>query len=453
MRNFFFAAMICCAVSFSLYAEDEAPANDKTKESTVEAAEAPAEGEAAKAEEEENKLAFERKPYFNATVFGGISAGINIEDGDVNKEESYEFGLDNLILDFQGGDRMFNGRAVVDFGSVDDEGRMTLDIIKNVSFKMVHPSFRNSAGTFGLDVNLEAGLFSMPFGIENGYDHEVAFANSAIKEDFFGGAFNDLGVSLGVDLIFSKESDLAITLFTFNGGNETVLDGEENLFRAPAFGIDVRFNKTGDFFATAAASLVFGKAYRNYGFDVYNLSEEGEIEYKNGESLDQDKNNVLMAVGADLGYNVNDNISIGFKAEFGLAHRALYNPDFENGKLISDGVKDADSALTSWGLFAMPYATLWDVDMMARVSYFKAPFYEDSIVSKDNSNLGVNIAIIYNFCDYAGIEFDYDFNKTTFHRYGEKNETVSESLNTHAIALALSGAFDFLWEEEKEENK
>ena len=82
-----------------------------------------------------------------------------------------------------------------------------------------------------------------------------------------------------------------------------------------------------------------------------------------------------------------------------------------------------------------------------------APFYKDSIVSKDNSNLGVNIAIIYNFCDYAGIEFDYDFNKTTFHRYGEKNETVSESLNTHAIALALSGAFDFLWEEEKEENK
>ena len=297
MRNFLFAAMICCAVSFSLYAEEN-QANEETKESTVEAAEAPAEGEAAEAEEEEDKLAFERKPYFNATVFGGVSAGINIEDGDVNKEESYEIGLDNLILDFQGGDRMFNGRAVVDFGSVDDEGKMTLDVIKNVSFRMQHPSFRNAARTFGLNVNLEAGLFSMPFGIENGYDHEVAFANSAIKEDFFGGAFNDLGVSLGVDLIFSKESDLAITLFAFNGGNETVLDGEENLFRAPAFGVDVRFNKTGDFFATAAASLVFGKAYRNYDLDVYNLSEEGEIEsYKNGESLDQDKNNVLMAIG------------------------------------------------------------------------------------------------------------------------------------------------------------
>ena len=450
MRNFFFAAMICCAVSFSLYAEDEIPANDKTKESTVEAAEAPVEGEAAEAEEDEDKLAFERKPYFNATVFGGVSAGINIEDGDVNKEESYEFGLDNFILDFQGGDRMFNGRAMVDFASiVDDDGNFSMDFIKNVSFRMQHPSYRNAAGTFGLNVNLEAGLFSMPFGVENGYDHEVAFANSAIKEDFFGGAFNDLGVSLGVDLIFSKESDLAITLFTFNGGNETVLDGEENLFRAPAFGADVRFNKTGDFFATAAASLVFGKAYRNYGFDVYNLSEEGEIEsYKNGENLDQDKNNVLMAIGADLGYNVNDDISVGFKAEFGLAHRALYNPDFEKGKLISDGVKDADSALTSWGLFAMPYATLWDVDMMARVSYFKAPFYGENIVSKDNSNLGVNIAIIYNFCDYAGIELDYDFNKITSHRYGEKNETVSESLNTHVITLALSGAFDFLWEEE-----
>lgn len=236
MRNFLFAALVCCAVSFPLFAQEN-EVNEETKESKVEA-EAPAE-DAAEAEEEENKLAFERKPYFNATVFGGVSAGINIKDGDVNKEESYEIGLDNLILDFKG--------------------------------------------------------------------------------------------------------------------------------------------------------------------------------------------------------------------EFGLTHRALYNPDFENGKLISDGVDKAGSAYTSWGLFAMPYATLWDVDLMARVSYFKAPFYEANIASKDDSNLGVNIAVIYNFCDYAGIELDYDFNKSTFHGY-EKNETVSESLNTHSIALALSGAFDFLWEE-KEENK
>lgn len=284
MRNFLFAAAICCALTFSLSAQEE-QTSEETKESKVEA-EAPAE-EAAEAEEEEDKLAFERKPYFNATVFGGVSAGINIEDGDVNKEESYEIGLDNLILDFQGGDRMFNGRAMVDFGSVDDEGKMTLDVIKNVSFRMQHPSFRNAAGTFGLDVDLQAGLFEMPFGIETGYDHEVAFANSAIKDDFFGGAFNDLGVSLGVDLIFSKESDLAITLFTFNGANETMLDGEKNLFRAPAFGVDVRFNKTGDFYATAAASLVVGKAYRNYGFDVYNVEDDEIVSYKNGEDLDQ----------------------------------------------------------------------------------------------------------------------------------------------------------------------
>jgi len=450
MRNFLFAAAICCALTFSLSAQEEQAA-EKTKESKVEAeaAEAPAE-DAAEAEEEEDKLAFERKPYFNATVFGGVSAGINIEDGDVNKEESYEIGLDNLILDLKGGDRMFNGRAMVDFGSVDDEGKMTLDVIKNVSFRMQHPSFRNAAGTFGLDVNLQAGLFEMPFGIETGYDHEVAFANSAIKDDFFGGAFNDLGVSLGIDLIFSKESDLAITLFAFNGGNETMLDGEENLFRAPAFGVDVRFNKTGDFFATAAASLVVGKAYKNYGFNVYTLSEEGDIDsYKNGEDLDQSRNNVLMAIGADLGYNVNDNVSVGFKGEFGLTHRALYNPDFENGKLISDGVDKAGSSYTSWGLFAMPYVTLWDVDMMARVSYFKAPFYDATIASKNDSNLGVNIAVIYNFCDYAGLELDYDFNRATFHGYGEKNEKVSESLDTHSIALALSGAFDFLWEANK----
>ena len=50
MRNFLFAAMICCAISFSLYAED-VQTNEETKESTVEAAEAPAEGEATEEEE------------------------------------------------------------------------------------------------------------------------------------------------------------------------------------------------------------------------------------------------------------------------------------------------------------------------------------------------------------------------------------------------------------------
>ena len=56
--------------------------------------------------------------------------------------------------------------------------------------------------------------------------------------------------------------------------------------------------------------------------------------------------------------------------------------------------------------------------------------------------------MIYNFCDYAGIEFDYDFNHLTSYGYDKNAAKEEATLNTHAITLALSGAFDFLWEEE-----
>lgn len=445
--------------------EEAAPAEEKKEEKKEEAAQEENKEEAAAAEtaEEEqtekvNKFAMDRKPYFSVDTFGAMSAGIDVFGGDVDKDNSYRFSLDNAVVDLKGGDYMFNGRILFDLAKIADDGNMVFNILKDVSFRM-SPVFRTKSG-FGIGFNLQAGHFGLPFGIEGGYDHEITFYNSAIKEDFLGGAFRDLAVSLGVDLFFSSKADLAVTLFVFNGRNDTMLDGQEDMFAAPAFGADVRFNYASNFYATAVASLVVGSAERLYkgGFvdnGIYDIAknEDGEAElYYNVDgvlvSRGRSKQNVVLAVGFDLGYNINDNIAVGLKGEFAYSHRALYNPSVstEGQKLVFDGVYAAGSSYDPWGFFAMPYAKLWDFDVMARVSYHKAPYYENYVVDRDNSNLGVDFAFIYNFCDYAGVEFDYLFRHWTEHAYNDDKSVYTDTFNDHSFYLALTGWFDFLWE-------
>lgn len=439
---------------------EEAPASEEKKEE-----EAPAEGAAAAAaeggEESENKLAFERKPYFSVDTFGAMSVGIDVYGGSIDKDNSYRFSLDNAVVDLKGGDKMFNGRILFDLAKVTDEGNLTFNVLKDVSFRMEHPSYRSSENGFGLNVNLQAGLFGLPFGIEGGYDHEITYMNSAIKEEFLGGAFRDIAVSLGLDFIFNPKSDLALTFFVFNGRNETMLDGQEDLFSAPAFGTDLRFNYASDFYATAVASLVVGSAERIYegGFaenGVYATEEGGEELYYNVEgvlvSRSRSKQNVILAVGFDLGYNVNDNVAVGFKGEFAYSHRDLYNPtvnDVSRGnKLLFDGIFAAGSSYNPYGFFVMPYASLWDFDLMARFSYYKAPYYKNYVVDRDNTNMEVDFSLIYNFCDYAGVEFDYIFGHWTEHGYNlaVDKSIYTDTFNEHSFYLALTGWFDFLWE-------
>ena len=444
--------------------EEPAPAESEQKEET------PAEGEAAVAAAEqgeddgENKLAFERKPYFSISGFGAMSVGIEVFGGDVDTDESYRFGLDNAVVDMKGGDKMFNGRILFDLAKVRDDGSLTFNVLKDVSFRMEHPSYRSGNNGFGLNVNLQAGLFGLPFGIEGGYDHEITYMNSAIKEEFLGGAFRDLGISVGTDLIFNPKSDLAITLFVFNGRNETMLDGED-LFAAPAFGADVRFNYESDFYATAVASLVVGSAEHRYGgnFVKNGIYESAVVNEDGDEELFYDVDgllvsrarsyqNLVLAVGADLGYNINDNISVGFKGEFSYSYRTLYNPELtgEKPRLIFDGLEFAGSSYNPFGFFVMPYASLWDFDVMARFSYYKAPFYENFIADRNNRTMEVDFSLIYNFCDYAGVEFDYIFKRWTENGYGlnDKKEIVEyeDIFYDHSFYLAITGAFDFLWE-------
>lgn len=497
-------------------AEPAKPAEEKKEEAQQPAEEKKEEAAAAPAEEVEKMAPFERKPFFSVDAFMALSNSIYSFGGNIMPHSSYRFGIDNAVLDFKGGDRMFNGRILVDlakglkttkeieFNYDHDDSLPTdgtnphefvyvgdapnaLDVLKDVSFSMVHPSFRNEAGTLGLNVKLQAGLFGMPFGIESGYDHEITYANSAIKEEFLGGAFRDVGVSLGLDLLLGTNMDLDMTLFVFNGKNATMLDGEDK-FKDPAFGFDIRFNYESDFYATAAFSFVLGSAYIGYDEEA----EGGIFQTTNGTYLDEknkieenlvikddsigrndyaaNKKNIILAVGADLGYNINDDITVGFKGEFAYSNRSMFNPYanvflgkdyYENARFIRDGDEGViwgKSSYNPFGFFVMPYAHLYWFDIMARFSYYKQPYLYSYLEDAKNTVMGVDFALIYNFCDYAGVEFDYNYIRESYHYFdpevapADPGHYYANKYNTHVFTIALTGWFDFLWEG-KEESK
>lgn len=491
-------------------AEPAKPAEEKKEEAQQPAEEKKEEAAAASAEEVEKMAPFERKPFFSVDAFMALSNSIYSFGGNIMPHSSYRFGIDNAVLDFKGGDRMFNGRILVDlakglkttkeieFNYDHDDSLPTdgtnphefvyvgdapnaLDVLKDVSFSMVHPSFRNEAGTLGLNVKLQAGLFGMPFGIESGYDHEITYANSAIKEEFLGGAFRDVGVSLGLDLLLGTNMDLDMTLFVFNGKNATMLDGEDK-FKDPAFGFDIRFNYESDFYATAAFSFVLGSAYVGYDEEA----EGGIFQTTNGTYLDEknkieenlvikddsigrndyaaNKKNIILAVGADLGYNINDDITVGFKGEFAYSNRSMFNPYanvflgkdyYENARFIRDGDEGViwgKSSYNPFGFFVMPYAHLYWFDIMARFSYYKQPYLYSYLEDAKNTVMGVDFALIYNFCDYAGVEFDYNYIRESYHYFdpevapADPGHYYANKYNTHIFTIALTGWFDFLWE-------
>ena len=499
--------------------EPAQPAAEEKKEEAAQPAEenkeaAPAEEkkeEAAPAEEGDDKIApFETKPFFSVDTFMALSNSIYTFGGNVMPHSSYRFSLDNAVVDLKGGNRMFNGRILFDLAKglkttkdiefnydhdpdlpsdytnpleivETGDSPKALDVLKDVSFSMVHPTYRNGNGTFGLNVKLQAGLFGLPFGIESGYDHEITYGNSAIKEDFLGGAFRDVAVSLGFEFLIGSKMDLDLTLFVFNGKNATMLDGEDR-FKDPAFGFDLRYKYESRFYATAAFSLVLGSAYIGYDedtkdgiFDTTNDTylDKNEIE-ENHVLKDDDtgrndyaanKKNLIFAIGADLGYNVNDDVSVGFKGEFAYSNRSIFNPYanleiggkyYEGVRFIRDGNEGmiwAKGSYSPWGFFVMPYAHVYMFDMMARFSYYKQPYLYTFVEDSKNTTMGIDFAFIYNFCDYAGVEFDYNYIRETQHLYDatySTSEYYTNTYNTHVFTIALTGWFDFLWEGKEE---
>ncbi|HNZ54829.1 MAG TPA: hypothetical protein PKN76_11895, partial [bacterium] len=281
--------------------------------------------------------------------------------------------------------------------------------------------------------------------------------------------------------------------FLFNGSNETMLDGQDK-FQDPAIGFDLRFKFDSKFYTTVAFSFIWGSVYHDYDetvkdgiFDTTNgtyLNQEEEIEAdrieKTATSNDYalNKKNILLSIGADLGYKLNDNISIGLMTQFAFSSRSIFNPQRidENGnshidanqKLNDDGNGDhlrflrdgstnfwGTSNYTTWGIFAAPYTKLYMFDIMARISYNKAPYLYKFLEDSNNSSLAFDLDIVYNFCDYGSLALTYTFVREEINKYdrdyNDKNNLdeytyIKDIFNHNIIALNLFVNYDFLWE-------
>lgn len=459
---------------------------------------------------------FSVKPYFYVQGFGSFSNGVKIFGTDT-LSSSWKFALDNAIIDMKGGNKMFDGRILLDFAKGLDTEKVVeinydhdsslptdsnnpleteipqnqpnaLDILEDVSFKLTHPSVRK--GGFGMNVDLQAGKFTMPFGLETLYANERTFTNNSYMNDvFMSDGFNDLGFSLGADFLLSNEMDLGIKFFLFNGSNENLLDAQDK-FKDPAFGFDIRYNYKKDFYATAAVSFIFGSAYHDYNESI----KDGIFKTTNNTYLDEstmieenlitkedfiiNKKNILLAIGLDLGYNFNKNISLGLMTQFVLSHRDIFNPlrkdadgnthidsagvlnDDGNGdplRFLRDGSTNfwGSSNYTTWGLFAAPYAKVYMFDILARISYNKAPFLYNFLEDSNNSTLAFDLDIIYNFSDYGSLALTYTFVREVMNKYdAEYNdlnglsefEYLQDTFNHNSIMLNLCVNYDFLWE-------
>ena len=258
----------------------------------------------------------------------------------------------------------------------------------------------------------------------------------------------------------------------------------------------LRFKLDGKFYTTFAFSFIWGSVYHDYDenvkdgiFDTTNGTylNEGAINPDESDKIEKtaatndyalNKKNTVLSIAADLGYKANENIGFGLMAQFVFSSRFLFNPvriDEDNnthidanGKLNSNGDGDllrflrdgstnfwGSSNYNTWGIFAAPYAKLYMFDIMARVSYNKAPYLYKFLEDSSNSTLAFNLDIVYNFCDYGSLALVYTFIREDMYKYDKdynakngylENEYIKDVFNHNMIMLNLTVNYDFLWE-------
>ncbi|MCK5807477.1 hypothetical protein KAH37_00680, partial [bacterium] len=401
--------------------------------------------------------------YFNmGTIFGS----------DVTKR-SFQFGLGQASLDFEGGISYFSGRLFLDLakglktvrtwghdytpGALKPDLDMTpdepnaLDILQAAYINFVHPK---------AFVDIKMGQFLMPFGIENTFYQPMVW-DSLLRSSYLGGGFNDLGAELGVNIPFkNKTMHLRARYFIFNGKNEQMLDGDD-YFKDPAHGFDVRFDMRKDFYMTIAASMIIGSAYHDLDVDnpdgIYQTSSAaGGPVIKNADGENEwafNKKNFLMAFAADLGYTVNRNLNIGLQGEFVYSLRALHN-EYIAGQATTY-YQDAylqeftDRNYSSYGIFVAPYAKLWMIDTMIRFSYFKQPYLYTWLNDSQNSTLALDVMVRANFFSFASVGLNYRFIKEEATRYDDNIDNtyyITDTYFTHVILLDLALQYGKLWE-------
>lgn len=442
------------------------------------------------------------------SLVGQLANGITLFGGDV-LHNSYQFEVPQAVVDLKGGTDAFNVRLAIDFidgivkqnrvitpnyaydknvtGSKPDIANLAdvVDMVKDISFH-----FPNIGGYY---IEVKGGKFGMPFGVENTmYDHEIPFYFRPLAfERYLGGGFNDLGLQLGANVPLSDTMRIKARYFLFNGRNETQLDGGQYI-QDPAHGIDVRFEMKEALHTTSALSLIIGSAYHDmdtenpngiiktalnrtdpvtgepfgYLYDV--PGQEGAPVYL--EDFIRNKMNILLTLGTDLGYTLDENMDFGMAAEFYYSYRQLFNPekvidqdrnpattnDLFSYRFLEDasGNYYGNSYYQSYGFFAAPYAHLWDFDAMVRFSYSKQPYLYTFVEDQKNSVLGLEVMVNYNVTKYFQVGLNWRWMQETFYKYDPAIDLadngvldynyVKDTYNTHLLLLHAGFNYDAL---------
>jgi len=443
----------------------------------------------------------------SAQAVGQLANGIHLFGGKV-LHDSYQFELPQMVLDLKGGTDTFKARLAFDLadgilkstrvitpdytydknivGSKPDKADLAdlVDMIKDASFH-----FPNIGGYY---IEIKGGKFGMPFGVENTmYDHEKPFYLRPLAfERYLGGGFNDLGLQLGANVPLSDTMGIKARYFLFNGRNDAQLDGGEYI-QDPAHGIDIRFEMKEAFHTTSALSLVIGSAYHDMDTDtpggivktalnrtdpvsgdpfgyLYDVpGQEGSPIYLN--DFIRNKMNILLALGTDLGYKLDENMDFGMAAEFYYSYRQIFNPtkiiDQDGNPATSDlfqyrFLEDAsgnyygNSFYQSYGFFAAPYAHLWDFDAMIRFSYSKQPYLYSFVEDQKNSVMGIEVMANYNINKYFQVGLNWRWMQETSYKYDSAIDLadngvldynyVKDTFNTHLFLLHAAFQYEAL---------
>ncbi len=396
------------------------------------------------------------KPFLNLNAFAQSSTGLKMFGSEI-MSDSFNFMLDNAVFDIRGGYKYFEGVAVFDFAramnsrnkivpnyaynSDNDTQTETADIqikeshadlISDAYFLFYYPNWT---------IEIKGGKFNMPFGVETAIDYAAPwYYHSLVRKEYLSGGFNDLGIQIGSSIPIMDNTDLKIRGFLFNGTNENHLDGEE-IKQQPAFGFDARFIMEQEFHLLASLSMIYGPAYhpyKNYSKDGENFNDSDSRNKYYGNSLkysilaksseaygisgedgsfseanrDEQKGNVLLAIGTNLGYSITEHIDAGLEFQYIFSYRNIYNPVYSSDGMVLNLVQDGlsvweDSSYTSFALSATPYFDLYDFSLALRFSYHKQPYLYAFLLDDENYTLGLDIMAAYTFFDFleAGLNF------------------------------------------------
>lgn len=472
----------------------EEKTEEKPEEKEVQLVKEPVEKVEKKPAKPRKKLA--EKPFLNLNAFAQSSTGLKMFGSEI-MSDSFNFMLDNAVFDIRGGYKYFEGVAVFDFART-LSSRSTIapnyaynsnndiqtetpdiqlkeeqsDLISDAYFLFYYPDWT---------IEIKGGKFNMPFGVETTVDYASPwYYHSLVREQYLSGGFNDLGIQIGSSIPIMDNTDLKIRGFLFNGTNKNHLDGEE-IKQQPAFGFDARFIMEQQFHLLASLSMIYGPAYhpyKTYSKDGENFKDTDARNKYYGNSLkysilaksseaygisgedgsfseanrDEQKGNVLFAIGTDIGYNITESINAGLEFQYIFSYRNIYNPVYSSDGMVLNLVQDGlsvweDSSYTSFALSATPYFDLYDFSLALRFSYHKQPYLYAFLLDDENYTLGLDVMTAYTFFDFLEVGLNFRWKREAINLLfedssGNLSQNYYENQYNH-VDLLFHMAFEY----------